>query len=258
MNIFALSDPHLSLGTPGKQMDVFGDHWIDHASTIERRWRQVVAERDLVLIPGDISWATQLDKARPDLEFIGGLPGKKVLIRGNHDYWWQSISRIREVLLGGVYALQNDAVRIGSAIVCGTRLWDIPGVSFDSVMDLSVARRVAKERVQQGAASDPVRIYQRELERLRLSLQALEAMASAEHEDVRIVLTHFPPCNVDMDATEVTTLLQDHRIRHVVFGHLHNIIRGISPTPFGERSGVRYHLAACDYINFTPVLIDTV
>src|SRR5882672_9439245 len=103
MRVFALSDPHLSFGTPGKTMDRFGPQWVDHPAKIERAWRERVGERDLVLVPGDISWAMGLEQARPDLEFLARLPGIKILGKGNHDYWWSSISKLRHALPPGMH-----------------------------------------------------------------------------------------------------------------------------------------------------------
>lgn len=257
MRIFAISDLHLSLGTPEKNMEIFGDHWIDHAATIERNWRRVVHDDDLVLVAGDISWAMRLDGARADLEYLGQLPGTKVLIRGNHDYWWNSISRIRENLPVGAYALQNDAVRVGSAIICGTRLWDTPGISFDSVIDVSVALRAGPESGSRERDQDNQRLYGREIGRLGLALQAMENLATDEAGELRIVMTHYPPCDAHMAATQATELFVKHGIRHAVFGHLHNVWPDIE-RPFGQREGIHYHLVACDYIGFTPVLIDIV
>lgn len=281
MRLFALSDPHLSLGMPGKAMDKFGPQWVDHAGHIERNWRAVVGDDDLVLVAGDISWAMRLDGphgARPDLEFLGRLPGQKVLIKGNHDFWWGSVSAVRKALPAGMFAIQNDAIRVGPVVLGGTRLWDVPGLKFDAVME--PAALAGWESAEAGRAddggrpatagrgveappdprSDPAeseRIYRRELERLRLSLAAMERLAAdAGDAPLRVALTHYPPCGPGLEPTEATELFEQHGVRHVVFGHLHDARRDLSPPPFGERNGVRYHLTACDFLNFRPVLIE--
>src|SRR5512133_332252 len=109
MQIYAIADLHLSL-TSEKPMDVFGEAWRGHAEKLERNWRERVKEDDLVLIPGDISWAMQLSAALPDLSFIGSLPGEKILLKGNHDYWWSAIGRVRAQLPAGMRAIQNDSI----------------------------------------------------------------------------------------------------------------------------------------------------
>ena len=123
--LFAIGDLHLP-GGDDKPMNVFGDHWDDHFERISEDWRARVGEDDTVLIPGDISWAMQLEHAIPDLHAIGELPGKKVILKGNHEYWWSSITKVRANLPAGMKALQYDALDIGEAVVCGTRLWNLP------------------------------------------------------------------------------------------------------------------------------------
>ena len=122
MRVFAISDLHLS-GAVDKPMDIFGEEWENHAERIARNWDLEVGSSDLVLIPGDISWAMTLNEAKPDLSWIADRPGLKVMVRGNHDYWWSSISRVRAALEPGVYALQNDSIAFGHVVVCGTRGW---------------------------------------------------------------------------------------------------------------------------------------
>ena len=125
MRLFAIGDLHLS-GGDDKPMDVFGPQWDRHFFHISEQWRKKVGEDDLVLIPGDISWAMYLEEARKDLETIAELPGRIILCKGNHDYWWNSISRVRSVLPPKMQALQFSAADIGPAVVCGTRGWLFP------------------------------------------------------------------------------------------------------------------------------------
>ena len=125
MRIFAIGDLHLP-GGDDKPMNVFGPHWDGHWEKIRADWLSRVAEDDVVLIPGDISWAMQLRDALPDLRSIGELPGRKILLRGNHDYWWGAITRVREALPEGMYALQNDALTLDSVTFCGSRGWTNP------------------------------------------------------------------------------------------------------------------------------------
>ena len=125
MRVYAIGDLHLPGGAV-KPMDVFGAHWENHFARISEDWRGRVKDQDVVLIPGDISWAMQLDGAQADLDAIAALPGRKILLRGNHDYWWNSLTRVRSLLREGCYALQNDSVYLDGLLFCGTRGWTCP------------------------------------------------------------------------------------------------------------------------------------
>ena len=155
MRVFAIADPHLSRAAP-KPMTIFGEGWAGHPERFFAGWRETVAEDDLVLVPGDVSWAMTLGGALPDLLDIAALPGQKVLLRGNHDYWWPSLTKLRAALPEGMFALQNDALRLGSVVVAGTRGWVCPGSGdFDA---------------------EDEKIYTRELGRLQLSLAAAQKL----------------------------------------------------------------------------------
>lgn len=231
MRVFAIGDLHLSFGTE-KPMDVFGEAWKDHTDRLSGAWRERVGADDLVLIPGDISWAIRLQDAAADLAFIGGLPGQKLLLRGNHDYWWSSLTQVRRVLHPSVRALQNDAVTVGGFTIGGTRGWTMPANS---------AASAGQE------ASEDERIYQRELLRLELSLSRMEP---GKH---RIAMLHFPPLDVRGADTAVTELLERHGVEIAVYAHLHG--RAHRAAFIGEKNGVRYALAAADYLAFEPLLI---
>ena len=125
MAIYAIGDLHFP-GGQEKPMNVFGSHWDDHVSQILANWRQTVSDDDLVLIPGDISWAMHFDQAKEDLSLVASLPGEKVLLRGNHDYWWSSIGKLRAWLPAGMYAVQNDSISWNGVTICGTRGWVFP------------------------------------------------------------------------------------------------------------------------------------
>ena len=254
MKVFALSDPHLSFGTPNKEMDRFGAQWVGHAKKIESNWRERVGERDLVLVPGDVSWAMTLDQARPDLEFLGRLPGTKVLVKGNHDYWWSTITKLRRALPAGTFALQGDAVRIGDVAIGGTRLWDVPDASFHDWIDWQPGEggAISAERTTEDEA-ESARLFERELGRLE---RAIAALAECARDDAfRIVATHYPPCGPDLAPSRATALIERSGARRSVFGHLHSVRRDRPSPPYGERAGVVYVLASCDWIDFAPVEI---
>ena len=126
MKVYAISDLHLSL-RGDKPMDVFGAKWDDYLNKIEKSWQETVSDDDVVLISGDISWAMELENALLDIDFIARQKGTKILIRGNHDYWWSGITKLRQNLPNGVYALQNDAIKFNNVVFCGSRGWAVEG-----------------------------------------------------------------------------------------------------------------------------------
>lgn len=223
MTVYAIGDLHLPAGDD-KPMDVFGAHWERHFERICEDWRARVGSNDLVLLPGDISWAMKLDDARQDLNAIGLLPGVKIITRGNHDYWWSSISRVREALNGNTYALQNDAIRVRDVIVAGTRGWILPA---------------------DGVQADDVRIFNRECVRLRLSLEKAREL---DADGQLICMLHYPPLTDTIRNTEMTKILQEFGVRHVVYGHLHG--SALSGAFRGEHCGIEYHQVSCDGLGF--------
>lgn len=215
-------------------MDRFGDYWVGHWEKLERNWRESVGEDDLVLLPGDHSWALKLEQAVPDLEFIQALPGRKVLIRGNHDYWWSGVNKLRQ-RFPGLHFLQNDAIRLGPASICGCRGWDLPGPE---------------------GFSDPQEqsIYLRELERFKLALAALDPQA-----EVRIAMLHYPPLFGYRRNSDFTRLMEEAQVDICVFGHLHGspeISPGRSQAVLqGPVGNIEYYLVSCDMVDFRPVPI---
>ena len=220
--VFAIGDLHLS-GAVNKPMDVFGSQWIHHWDRIQEDWRKRVGQEDIVLIPGDISWAMKLEDAEPDLLSIGRLPGEKIMIRGNHDYWWSSLSRLRSILPPAVHVLQNDSFLLDGIAYCGTRGWIHPGTKDFGEHD--------------------TKIYKRELQRLKLSLDHANRSA-----DSRIVLLHYPPFGEGGRITDAVRILEQYQPSHVVYGHLHG--EGTRDAFEGEYKGTRYHLVSCDHIGF--------
>ena len=226
MRLFAIGDLHLP-GGDEKPMDVFGDHWEDHFIRIAADWRARVSEEDVVLIPGDVSWAMQLSAAIPDLNAIGQLPGRKILIKGNHDYWWGGIGQVRRSLPAGMQAIQHDAVDVGCAVICGTRGWAYP-------------------TEETPLSPEDERIFHRELIRLELSLA--EAAKQASGRPI-VVMLHYPPLyQADRD-TPFTRLLEKYPVHTVVYGHLHGA--GIKAGFTGMRNGIHYVLTSCDSLDFS-------
>lgn len=249
MAVWAIADLHLSFGVPNKEMHVFGEKWRDHPQKIETHWREKIKEDDLVLIAGDISWGMTLAEALPDLEWIGRLPGTKVMIRGNHDYWWSAISRLRAALPPSMYAIQHDAILWKDIAVGGARMWDSSEYNFNGYVEMVKSDRV---RPLTEEDLDPKRaetIFLRDFQRLETSLKQLSPKASK-----RIVMTHYPPVGVNLEDSRISKLLEKYHVDVCVFGHVHNMKHSKDPL-FGEKNGVRYILTAADYINFDPLLI---
>lgn len=225
MAVYAIADLHL----PARQkpMDVFGEHWRDHFRKISEDWQARVAPEDLVLLPGDLSWAMRLEEAVEDLNSIGALPGTKLLLRGNHDYWWSSIGRVRRVLGEGMLALQNDSVLIGGRLYAGSRGWTLPGPE---------------------CTDDDRRIYVRERLRLEMSLQ------NARRRDGQAPITvmmHYPPLTDDEPG--FSDILEQYGVSDCVYGHLHGA--AIYGAVRGLRGSVRYHQVSCDGLGFKLYLL---
>lgn len=259
MNVFALADTHLSLAVPGKEMHKFGEQWRDHARRIEANWRSVVGGDDLVLVAGDTSWAMRIAEALPDLEFLDRLPGRKILIPGNHDYWWSSLSKVRSLLPPSLSALDGDAMLVGDVAVCGARLWQAPDISFADIITVGADADplVAAADSSLEVAQRNERIWRRERERLRRAVEHLQKLENDRPPGAaplrsRIAMTHFPPCDSRVSPNELTSLFEGAAIDHVVFGHLHSVSTETADPLFGASRGVHYHLVACDFVGFAP------
>lgn len=221
MKFFAISDLHISTNSD-KPMAVFGENWVGYLEKIFDDWNAKVSKEDVVLIGGDISWAMTLDKALEDITLMKDLPGKKIMIKGNHDYWWQSIGKVRDALPENFYALQNDCMKIGNVIICGSRCWSVPG-SLDF-----------KEQ--------DMKIYKRETERLKLSFSCVSKIKEAN--DKIIALIHYPPFNSRREDTLFTEIFQQNAVDAVVYGHLHG--SKVKSEKLVIKNDIKYYLTSCD------------
>lgn len=230
MNIYAISDLHLS-ATADKPMNIFGGNWEGHFEKIKADWRAKVTEDDVVLVAGDISWAMKLDGALEDLRSLAPLPGKKVFIRGNHDYWWNGITKLRDRAPDSSFVfLQTDSVRIGEYVVVGSRGWACPGSPDYSEQDK--------------------KLYLREGERFRLAFA--DAAARRREGDKVIALIHYPPFNFRREDSLFTKIFEENKADKVIFGHLH----GPAYFPlYTEKNGVGYYLTSCDKTDFRLIKI---
>lgn len=230
--LWTISDLHLSFAQP-KPMDVFGPRWRDHPERIASAWRRLVSPDDTVLLAGDISWAMRLPEALPDLRWIEALPGKKVMIKGNHDYWWDRLGPLRPVLPPSITALEATATLLEreDVVICGTRGWLTPETpGFDE-------------------ATDP-KIYQRELGRLDRALDAAGLLAAGRPV---VAMIHFPPF-LNRQPTAFAERVAAAGCAACIYGHLHRP-HDWAIAVQGQQGGVFYQLSACDYLGFTPVAV---
>jgi predicted phosphohydrolase len=228
--LFALADLHLSLaGT--KPMDVFGEAWRDHPRRMAEAWDRIVLPDDTVLLPGDLSWGRNLAEAEPDLAWIGLRPGRKLLLRGNHDSWWGSPARVRAALPPGCDLLQNDSHLVDGRIVVGARGWTSPD---DPMADEHAGK-----------------VFRRELERLRLSIAHADRTFGRERP--RIAMLHFPPWLEGREPTPVIDRLRRGGVSVVVYGHLHGADHALAVR--GERDGLRFCFVSADAVGFAPAEI---
>ena len=220
MNIYAISDLHLSFSTD-KPMNVFGGDWEGHFDRIKEDWQIKVKNDDVVLIAGDISWAMNIEEAKADLKEIEKLNGKKIIIKGNHDYWWASLNKVKNICGESIIPLQNNAVKINNYVFCGTRGWTIP---------------------TKQSSSDDIKIYRREVGRLKLALD--EAAKMKETDDTIVVLIHYPPFDVNYNASELVMTIREYGVEKVVYGHLHG--KQCRAQPVVDKFGTKYILTSCD------------
>ncbi len=222
--IYGIGDLHFDY-SKNKPMDIFGDNWLDHEEQIINNWKDKVKAEDLVLIPGDISWALRHDEAYFDLKRIHELPGKKLLIKGNHDYWWQSLNKLKALELDSIEYIQNTAYQYKDYIISGTRGW----YSKDS----------------DSFTESDEKIFKRELMRLKMSLSNIE-----DQDKKRIVMLHYPPFNMDLSPNEFVAIMKEFRVDICVYGHLHS--EGHKYAVEGNIEGIEFACLSSDYINFSP------
>ena len=226
MALFVLGDTHLSLGG-AKPMDVFPG-WNGYVEKLEANWRKLVKPEDTVVLAGDISWSMRLADTRKDFAFLNGLPGRKLIMKGNHDYWWSTANKMNEFFRAEGFdtlrLLHNNSYTVDGYALCGTRGW-----LFD--------------------ADEPhdEKVMNREIGRLRLSLQA------AEPGKEKLVFLHYPPVYTGADAPEIVAVLKEYGIRRCFYAHLHG--KAIRFAVQGEVDGIRYKLVSADGLQFCPYKI---
>ncbi len=231
MALFALADLHLSFSSD-KPMDVFGSKWEGYENKIKNNWNKLVNNDDIVLIAGDISWAMKWEEAKIDLKWISELTGSKILLRGNHDYWWTSLKKMQEFdskmkFLQNNFYIYKDSSTQKKWAICGTRGWICPN--------------------EYKFTENDEKIYKREQIRLKMSLDEAK---KAGFENI-LVMTHYPPTNSKFESSAFTDIYEQYGVKQVVYGHLHTQ-KAFAYGFKGVRNGVEYKLLSGDYVDFVP------
>lgn len=225
MSIYAISDLHLSFNT-NKPMNIFG--WIDYENKIKKDWLEKVSENDLVLLPGDFSWEIKLENTYKDFEFINNLPGKKLLLKGNHDLWWGTLNKMREFLeeqkLKNIDFIYNNSYEFEGNIIAGTRGWNL---SEETPKDAKIKKR--------------------EVNRLELSIK--DGIEKYGDNKPIIACMHYPPILKGNTNNEFTKVLEKYNVKKCIYGHLHG--KSQINTEEGIFNNIEYKLVSCDYTNFT-------
>ncbi len=228
MALYAIADLHLPLGT-GKSMNIFGG-WENYVDRLENNWRNTIKNEDTVVIAGDISWAMKLEEAYKDFEFIDSLPGKKIFLKGNHDYWWSTRKKVdtyfQENSFNSISVIYNSAEVVGNIAVCGTRGW-----FYDSTCE------------------DDIKVLNREVQRLQTSLELARQTGFKP-----VVFLHYPPIFKNFECKEIIDVLLKNAVKDCYYGHIHGK-RAINKAFIGEYKGINFHLISGDYTGFTPILV---
>lgn len=228
--IYAIADLHLDI-TKEKDMSVFGGNWENYEEKIFSNWNKTVQKDDLVLIPGDISWAMRIDEAILDLRRIDKLNGKKIIMKGNHDYWWLTLNKLNKLNLSTIEFLQNNAFKFENKVIVGTRGWE--------------------SRDSQGFNQDDEKVFLREIQRLELSIQF--AIKNFTNFDEMIAIMHYPPFDKKMRPNEFEEIFKKYNIKKVIYGHIHGNQAKYMPNKI--INNIRYYCVSGDFIDFNPVQI---
>jgi predicted phosphohydrolase len=228
LSLYAIGDLHLSLGTD-KPMDVFGDAWKNYTQKIEKGF-SILTDDDLCVICGDISWAMSLEESLNDFLFIDKLPGRKCILKGNHDYWWSTVTKMKSFFdkngITSIDILHNNCIQYNDIAICGTRGWIIEGAENS-------------EHNQ--------KIISRETARLRTSLQ------NAGDVREKLCFFHYPPRYQSLVCQAFIDLMNEFSVKRCWYGHIHS--QGHKYAVQGEVEGIIYQMVSADYIDFTPVNI---
>jgi predicted phosphohydrolase len=238
MAVFVLSDLHLSTNLDtDKSMEVFGGKWKDYMNRIKTNWNRLVDPSDTVIVNGDVSWAMTLEEAKSDFEFLNSLSGTKIISKGNHDFWWSTLTKINvffeENKFDSVKILHNNAHEVEDFVICGSRGW----YNDDKISSMP-------------KTADYQKIVSREAARLKMSLSEGNKL-SAEKE--KLVFLHFPPIWAEFECKEIISVLKEFDVKRCYFGHIHGLYE--IPSSF-VRDGIKFIMTSADFLNFTPLYIN--
>lgn len=240
MSLYTMADLHLStFDKTNKSMEVFGKSWADYMLRIEKNWRHLITEEDTVVIPGDVSWALSLEEAESDLKFLDSLPGKKIIGKGNHDFWWSTMRKheafFEKCGITSISFLFNNAHEDEEFIIAGTRGW------YND-----------EDAVNAPDNADFEKLTNRENLRLRASLSAARKLQESAPEKEIIVFMHFPPFWNGKASDGLIELLKEYGIKRVYFGHIHG---NYTVPPHFSYEGIEMHIISADYLKFTPKVV---
>ncbi len=231
MAIFAVSDLHLPLSV-NKPMNVFGSKWDNYVEKLRENWQKIVLPSDIVIMPGDISWATYLEDSVADFEYINSLNGRKVILKGNHDYWWTTMNKLNKFMseqgFDTIEFIHNTAAMYGDTAICGTRGWNI---------------------AHDDSSEEDKKIFMREKQRMILSLEEANRKKAKEI----IVAMHYPPVEKNGTNHDFIEIMKEYGVKKCIYGHLHAAAQSFACQ--GDVEGVELSLVSCDYLNFIPKLI---
>ena len=230
MALYTISDLHLPLGV-NKPMDIFSSEWDNYVNRLAVNWQNTVKPDDYVVLAGDFSWATYIEQAKPDFDFLNNLNGIKFLLKGNHDYWWTTKKKLDEFItknnFSDIHFIQNNSYLYKDIAICGSRLWQYPEGANET--------------------EENVRIYNREICRLELSLNEAMKLSSKEI----ILFTHYPPITQSKTYNAFTELISKYPVSDCIYGHLHAASQ--KKAAEGTYNNVNYTLVSCDYRHFMPI-----
>ncbi|MBR5139721.1 MAG: metallophosphoesterase [Clostridia bacterium] len=240
MAIFTIADLHLStLESTNKSMEVFGNRWTDYIKRLENNWKRLISPDDTVVIPGDISWALSLPEAESDLKFLDSLPGKKILGKGNHDFWWCTMRKhdafFEKIGIKTISFLFNNAIATENLIIAGTRGW-----YHD------------EDAGNQPSNADFLKLTSREAQRLKTSLTAAVKLKEENPDSEIVVFMHFPPFWNGKASENIIAVLKEFGIKRLYFGHIHG---NYTIDPKFEYDGIEMSLVSADYLSFTPKIV---
>lgn len=241
MSLFTIADLHLStLDSTNKSMEVFGARWDSYMERIEKNWRKLITDDDTVVIPGDISWALSLDEATSDLKFLDSLPGKKILGKGNHDFWWCTMKKHSEHFekhgISTISFLFNNAYEVDDFIVAGTRGW-----FYDERASHNLPNK-----------TDFAKLTAREELRLRTSLKQAALLRDATQKEI-VVFMHFPPVFGAEICDGLISILKEYEVKRVYYGHIHG--NYTIPSKF-EYEGIELNIVSADFLAFIPKIVN--